>query len=146
MGYHILIGLVYAWILRELWAELNFYYIALAVFGSLVMDVDHLVYALLYGRKDSYAKQVKNFLRHGKIRTLFSFWSKNHKKNTSLWSHNIYVAGALLGVSLFSFLKDMETGVVLFGSMFLHLLFDIFDDLLILGEMNSNWKRFWGKK
>ena len=34
--------------------------------------------------------------------------------------------------------------VILFGAMIIHYIFDIADDLLSLGYINSNWKR-WGR-
>lgn len=150
MGYHVLIGVVYAWVLRELWQEFNAYYIVLAVFGSVIMDADHVLYWFVYGRKDPYARQIKEFLKQGKIRTVITFTSDNHKSNTDLLSHNIYVICFFLFLSGLSFFKDLETGVVLFGSMALHLVFDAIDDVLILGEMNKNWKnprwKWWGKR
>ncbi len=51
----------------------------------------------------------------------------------------------LLGLSLLSSRIDWEVGVILFGAMILHYLFDIFDDFVQLGAVNTNWKR-WGRK
>lgn len=46
-----------------------------------------------------------------------------------------------MALSAVSFHFDSKTGVVIFGSIVLHLLFDIFDDLWVLGHLNQNWKR-----
>ncbi len=141
MLYHVCIGLVYAWVLREWWQELSFRLVTLSVVGSVLPDVDHMVYFFGYGRNDFYAKEVKVLLKRKKIRTLFSFLTDNHKENTSLKMHNIGVVILFFIVSLLSFIISFETGVILFGAMCLHLMFDMFDDFLILGSLNPNWKR-----
>ncbi len=146
MLYHVFIGLAYAWVLRELWGVFNPRFVALAVVGSILPDVDHVVYIFFYGRNDTYAKRAKEFFRHFKVRSLISFFDRNHKNNTALRSHNIATVGGLLAVSLLSFFIEFETGVILFGAMCLHLLFDMIDDLLILGELNSNWNRHRGRR
>lgn len=105
---HVLIGLVYAWVLRELWGGLSGRLLFLAIFGSLLPDGDHLLYFFFYGRNDEYSKDVKQFLKRGKIRTLISLWSNNHKGLTDLWSHNVYVVGFLLMLSTLSFFIDLE--------------------------------------
>lgn len=144
MFYHVLIGLVYAWVLREIWGVFSFRFVALSVWGSLVMDLDHVAYFYLYGRDKTYSERVLSFIRKNQFTNGFRFMKDNHKSHTGLWSHNIYITLALLGLGAFSFLKDMETGTVIFGSMALHLLFDILDDFLVLGSLNPNWKR-WGR-
>lgn len=145
MGYHVLIGLVWAWFLRELWGAFNPKWIWTAVIGSILPDIDHLNYFVGYGKHDSYTKQVLAFLRERKWRSLAYFIATGHKYNTNLSYHNIYVVLILLGFSLLSSRVDWEVGVVLFGAMILHYLFDIFDDFVQLGALNVNWKR-WGRK
>lgn len=141
---HVLIGLVYAWFLREIWGEFNLRQILWSVFGSLLPDVDHFIYIFFYGRRDVYSLQVKQFLREGNLATLFSFLSRGHKENTNLWSHNVYIISFLLTAVFFSSRLDWQVGTILFGAMVLHFVFDIVDDLLILHSLNPNWKR-WGR-
>lgn len=141
---HLLIGLVYAWFLREIWSEFSLRQILWSVFGSLLPDVDHLIFFFFYGRKDPYSIEVKRFLRQGNLSRLFSFIAVGHKRNTSLWSHNVYIISFLLFCVFLSSLIDWKLGIILFGSMILHFIFDIVDDLLILGAPNPNWKR-WGR-
>lgn len=141
---HVLIGVAYAWILREIWGQFKPDQLYLAIFGSLLPDLDHLVFFFFYGRKDPYSIQVKRFLRQGSISNLVSYMATGHKENTNLWSHNIYIIGFLFLGAAFSYLQDWKVGVVLLGSMFLHFVFDVLDDLVVLGSVNSNWKR-WGR-
>ncbi len=141
---HVLIGLVYAWYLREIWGEFSVRQIYWSVFGSLLPDVDHLIFFFFYGRSDPYSLQVKKFLHEGNFGRLISFVSLSHKKNTNLWSHNVYIVTVLFLGALFSFQFDWKVGIILFGSMFLHFVFDIVDDILLLGGLNPNWKR-WGR-
>ncbi|HCM37152.1 MAG: hypothetical protein UV61_C0013G0014 [Candidatus Gottesmanbacteria bacterium GW2011_GWB1_43_11] len=138
---HLLIGLVYAWILRELWQQLSTWYITLSALASILPDLDHGLYFAAYGRKEWYALEVRKLLKQGQIRTLVYFMKTNHKYNTGLATHNIYFLGAFLVFALLSFTHDSKTGVVIFGAIVLHLLFDAIDDVWVLGRLNENWKR-----
>lgn len=138
---HILIGLVYAWILREWWQEFSFRYIYLAAVGSVVPDIDHFLYFFVYGRREWYAVEVKRLLKQGQVRTLAFFLANNHKYNTGLATHNVYFLGFFILLSLLSFQHDWKTGVVFFGVFVLHLLFDVVDDIWVLGHVNESWKR-----
>lgn len=143
---HLLIGLVFSWVLREIWQELSGWYIFLSIMASILPDADHFVYFFTYGKKDWYAREVRKLLRQGQIRTLAFFLKDNHKFNTGLATHNIYYIAGFFVLSLVSFLHDSKTGVVIFGAIVLHLLFDVVDDLLVLGHINENWKRLRRKK
>ena len=144
MFYHVLLGLVWAWFLRERWNQFNTRWIWLSVFGSLLPDADHMLYFWSYGRKDPYTKQVKNFFAKRQWRNLTIFMETGHKHNTNLSYHNYYVVASLLVMSLLSSRLSWEIGVILFGAMVIHYLFDVVDDVIILGHINPNWKR-WGK-
>jgi len=138
---HILWGLVWAWILREVWNEFNIKWIILSIVGSWVPDLDHLLYWFVYGRHDDYSRKVKAIIKKGQIRTLIIFFEKNHKSNTNLMMHNIYFLGLLIIITFFAYFFDRRSSLVLFGAMVTHYLYDLVDDLLILGHLNSNWKR-----
>lgn len=142
--YHVLLGLVWAWFLRERWSEFNSRWIWLSIFGSLLPDADHLVYFWGYGKQDQYARQIRQFLKNRQWRMVTVFMETGHKYNTDLASHNVYFMAILLVGSLFSSLYEWRVGVILFGAMLVHYIFDIGDDLLQLGHINPNWKR-WGR-
>lgn len=139
--YHVVLGLLWAWVLREVWQELNFRWILTAVFGSLLPDADHVVYWITYGKRDPYTKMVFSFVKQHEWRILVKFIEKGHKYQTNLVFHNYYMILALFGVSTVSFVYDWRVGVVLFGAMVIHYVFDIVDDLVTLGHTNPNWKR-----
>lgn len=141
---HVLLGLVWAWFLREVWNELNPRWIAIAVTGSLLPDVEHFVYFLGHGKQDPYTKQIFSFLRTKQWRALTLLITKGHKHNTNLRYHNYYFMAFLFALSILSLFIDWNAGVVLFGAMLTHYCFDIIDDIVILGHVNPNWKR-WGK-
>lgn len=143
MMYHALLGLVWAWFLREMWGELSWYYLFLAVFGSFLPDIEHLVYFFVSGRKDEYSKQVKAFFKAKEWRILTSFIEQGHKYNTNLSYHNVYFVGFLLILMIVCFLFDWGAWIVILGAMVIHYLFDIADDYRTLGYLNDNWKR-WG--
>lgn len=138
---HLLLGLLYAWFLREVWQELSAWYIFLAALASVLPDVDHFIYFFTYGRREWYAIEVRKLMRQGQIRTMLYFMKHNHKYNTGLATHNLYFLGLFFLLSFISFQFDSKTGVVIFGAIVLHLLFDLIDDLWILGHLNENWKR-----
>ncbi len=142
--YHILLGLVWAWFLRERWGEFNARWIWLAVLGSLLPDADHLLYFFTYGRHDEYSRQIKEFFKNREWRIAWTLIEKGHKYQTNLASHNIYFMLILLVTGLTSSFFEWRSGVVLSGAMVLHYMFDIFDDVLTLGYINPNWKR-WGR-
>lgn len=141
---HVMVGLLWAWFLRELWGQFNPTWIWTAVIGSVLPDIEHFNYWLGYGRHDSYTRQVFSHFKKREWRKLFYFVATGHKTNTSLSYHNVYVVAILIMLSAVAFLVDWHLGVVLFGAMVSHYLFDIADDLLQLGEMNPNWRR-WGR-
>ncbi|MFH0750122.1 MAG: metal-dependent hydrolase [Candidatus Gottesmanbacteria bacterium] len=143
MVYHVLLGLVWASFLREAWGEFSWYRLFLALFGSLIPDIEHLIYFFANGRGDEYSKQVKEFLRAKEWRVLTSFVEQGHKYNTNLSYHNVYFVAFLLILMIVCFMANWEAWIVVLGAMVIHYLFDIFDDYRILGYLNSNWKR-WG--
>ncbi len=144
MLYHVLIGLVWAWFLRERWQSFNPRWIWTAIIGSMIPDIDHFNYFFGYGRHDSYTKTMVSYFKKRQWRMLAYFLATGHKFNTNLSYHNIYVVGLLFLFSIAASFVDWRMGVVLFGAMILHYLFDIVDDIMQLGAVNPNWRR-WGR-
>lgn len=143
--YHVLLGMMWSWFLREYWHEFNMRWIWLSIFGSLLPDIDHFFYFFLYGKRAPYASEVKHLLRTKQWRSLTIFMERGHKNNTALYSHNYYFMIILLCLSLLSSFIEWRVGVILFGAMVIHYIFDIGDDLMTLGHINPNWKR-WGRQ
>jgi len=141
---HILLGLVWAWYLREVWQQFNPRWIWTAVFGSLLPDVEHIIYFIVNHSKDEYAKLVVISLRQRQWRFLTMYVEKGHKNNTNLRFHNFYILSFLFILTTFALFIDKNAWVVLFGAMITHYLYDIFDDYLTLGYLNTNWRR-WGR-
>jgi hypothetical protein len=140
--YHILLGLMWAWFLREIWQQFSVRWITVSIVGSLIPDLDHFFYFYIYGRKDMYSQQVKLFFKSREWRILWHFLETGHKYQTELATHNFYFMTVLLLLSLLSFSYDWKVGVILFGAMLIHYLFDMFDDVVTLGYLNVNWKRW----
>lgn len=142
--YHILIGVVWAWILREVWHSFQPRWIALSIIASELPDADHFVYFFTYGKKDPYSKLVKSLFANRQWRLLWYTIDKGHKYNTNLATHNYFTIMFLTGLSVLAYFFEWQSAVVFLGAMVLHYIFDIVDDLLILGSINPNWKR-WGR-
>jgi len=143
MFYHVLLGLVWAWILREIWGQFNPKWFLTSVFGSLLPDIDHVNYLFGYGKKDNYTRTIFEMLKKRQWRMLALFIATGHKYNTNLSYHNYYFMGILGALAAVASYFDWQAGFILFGAMVGHYLFDVFDDLVILGEINPNWRR-WG--
>lgn len=144
MSYHVTVGLLWAWFLRERWGEFNPVWVASAAIGSLLPDLDHLFFFFGYGRKSAYTNTVALFWKKHEWRNLVTFLSTNHKYNTSLSYHNLYTVLILTIISLSASHYDWQAGVVLFGAMVSHYVVDVADDVVQLGGINPNWKR-WGR-
>jgi hypothetical protein len=143
---HVLLALLWAWVLRELWNEFNIRWVLTAAVGALLPDVDHLLYVFSNRNHDPYAKMIITFLKLREWRILTQFIETTHKYNTNLSFHNIYVVILLFGFCSLSYVYDWRTGTVLFGAMVTHYVYDIVDDIWVLGYINSNWKRFGRSK
>jgi hypothetical protein len=142
--YHALLGVAWAWFLREQWHEFSFRWLSISIFGSLLPDVEHLYYFFTYGKADEYSRQIVLSLKRRQWRFLATFIETGHKYNTDLAFHNIYVITALLLAALTGLFFGLRFWVILFGAMIIHYLFDIMDDIITLGHVNPNWKR-WGR-
>ncbi len=143
-AYHLLIGVTWAWVLREVWHEFQPRWIMLSLIASELPDVDHVAYFLTYGKHDPYSKLVKSLFANRQWRLLWYTLDKGHKQNTNLATHNYFTILALFGLSLVAYTFEWQSSVIFLGAMVLHYLFDIVDDLLMLGRINDNWKR-WGR-
>jgi len=141
--YHALLGVAWAWLLREIWGEFNIRWLFLSIFGSLLPDVEHLFYWVNWGKKDPYVRQIKSFFKSRNWRLLTIHIEKGHKDLTDLSYHNIYIVLFLFILAFIFFIVDWNSLVVVFGAMVIHYLFDIADDFVTLGYLNPNWKR-WG--
>lgn len=144
MAYHVMLGLLWVWFLRERWGTLRISWIFLGAIGSIIPDIDHLVYYCTYGRKDKYVTHIFGYFYKKQWRNLFQFIAINHKHNTSLTYHNVYVAAVfVLGAVVASFL-NWRIGVVVCGAIVSHFVFDMVEDVVELGRLNPNWTR-WGR-
>lgn len=139
--YHVVLGIFWIFILQRYWIIGDFKLLWVSVIASLLPDADHILYLLTYGRKEQYAVSLKVFIRDRQWRNLWLFMEKGHKKNTALATHNYLFTSLCLGATILSIIEKWETTTVLFGSMFFHYLFDIADDVMVLGKINDNWKR-----
>jgi hypothetical protein len=144
MAYHVMLGLMWVWVLREWWGVFNPVWVVVGAVGSVLPDIDHIHYFLTYGRKDSYTKEIFSLLKHRHWRRLFQFIATGHKHNTSLTFHNVYVAAIFFVGTGLATVLNWQAGVVLFGAIVSHYLLDMADDIVQLGEMNPNWIR-WGR-
>lgn len=141
--YHALFGVAWAWFLRELWGEFSFKWLVLSVWASLLPDIEHLVYWIDWGKQDPYVRKIKSFLKNRQWRLLTVHIEKGHKDLTELSYHNFYVVIGLFVLTCVFFIFDLNALVVVGGAMVIHYVFDIVDDFVTLGYLNTNWKR-WG--
>lgn len=141
--YHLLLGALWAWFLREMWGQFNVRWIFLSLFASLLPDAEHFLYFFTYGRKDEYTRKIASHIRSREWRMLTTFVEEGHKFQTELKYHNIYVIALLAVLVGLAWVFSWEGAVIIAGAMILHYLFDIADDFVTLGYLNENWRR-WG--
>jgi hypothetical protein len=132
MFIHILLGIVIG-----VWLELTAVQIVTLGMLAMLPDLEHIVFFLTYGKKTKYAKKEKYYLLKGDIKGLVNFCKKNHKFNTSLYFHNAIVPILLIWGSI-NFIDNHWVSAIL-ATLASHYIFDIVEDLLILGKINSNW-------
>ena len=141
MFYHLLLGAFWMWVVQELTGIYSVPLLFVSLFGSVFPDFEHLLFFLTYGKKDAYTTWIKSYVKHGDWRVLIRFIEKGHKYNTKLRFHNIYTIFFLILASIGLFKLQVFSGFMFTGSMMIHYLFDILDDLASLGKVNKNWYR-----
>jgi hypothetical protein len=139
--FHILYGLMWAWFLREIRHEFNTRWIVAAVTGSVIPDLDHMLYFTTYGKRDPYTRSIVKFLKTHQWRVLIRYIETGHKNQVSLTFHNFYSTAVVLGLTILSFVMGWHFWTFLFGAMVTHYVFDVVDDWLQLGRLNPNWRR-----
>ncbi len=110
-----------------------------ASLGAILPDLDHFVFFYLYGRQTDYARLARKYISNGQLKKFIKFAKTNHKKNFSVYSHNIFTIIALLLISLS--LKSTEhfyITVFLLSCAF-HYTLDIVEDIFYFGKINPNW-------
>jgi hypothetical protein len=141
---HVLLGLIWAWFLREVWREFTIKWIVMAVAGSIAPDLDHLLYFTTYGRQDPYTQAIITLIKKRQWRILVSFIEQGHKHNVNLMFHNFYILSAMIGLTVVSYTHDWRIGAVFLGGAVTHYIFDVAEDWVLLGRLNPNWIR-WGR-
>ncbi len=141
MTIHVLLGIICGLLVERLYpSEEAKKLVLIGVLGNIFPDGDHLLYWFYYGRKTEYSKMVKQLLRKFKLRGVWRFCTNNHKELTSLYSHNL--AAPLLTFVPFLYFQNNDTHIYLqifLLSWTVHYIYDILEDLLMLGHLNPNW-------
>lgn len=107
--------------------------------GSLIPDIDHVLFMYFYGRSTEYAKIQKKYLKNFQIRKFINFSKNNHKKNKSVYTHNIITILVILFITITAKNSDHVYLAVFLISCIFHYILDIFEDFLYFGSLNSNW-------
>lgn len=109
-----------------------------AILGGFLPDADHLLFIFIYGRKTEYARGVRHNLSDS-LSSAIEYVRQNHKKNNFILSHNLLVVFISLGLFLFSLSQNQAMASVFWLAFTNHFIFDIIEDFLALGRLNSNW-------
>ncbi len=120
--------------------SLIFFFLGL-FFGSLFLDIDHLLYALFQAPYEFTSQRIKRFFDNKQFKEGIVFLFETQKERTRLVFHSVLFQVILLVVCFFiltSSLSLFGKGMVL--GMMLHLLIDQAEEFLRDGEI-KNW--FW---
>ena len=138
---HILIGMICAYFTFRLFPDASPHLLIWnGILGSLLPDVDHLFFFLIYGRHTDYARSVRSLFKNRHFRHLWNFVKINHKSNTGIYSHNfLSLVIVFFAFWYFEAVRDRPSLTVFFLSWGAHYLFDIFEDFLFFKSLNPNW-------
>jgi hypothetical protein len=109
-----------------------------AIIGGFVPDSDHLFFIFIYGRHTQYARGVRHSLSIGLDKAI-EYVRQNHKKNNFILSHNLLTVFVSFAFFVYSLSHDYALASVFWLSFTNHFIFDIIEDFLALGRLNSNW-------
>lgn len=136
---HLCFGIGWFLFLKYFYPELPMRYFYVALFASLLPDVEHIYYLLVKQPSSHYTKQIIKLMKNGSIVELFRFVEKKHKHETFLPFHHIITPIlALIGCAIAIHVDRMGTAVF-FGAFTLHYIFDIVEDIVVLRRLNPNW-------
>jgi hypothetical protein len=144
--YHILLGVAWMWIIRDQLSVYSPQLLLLSITGSVFPDVEHLVFFLFSGKRDPYSVQIKKYVWHRDWRVLATFIERGHKYNTRLSYHNIYTIVLCVVIGFIFLVFRGYPYFVFTGAMVIHYVFDMMDDIALLGYTNSNWFRWGGAR
>jgi hypothetical protein len=113
--------------------------ILIALLSSILPDIDHLFYIFIYGRKHDYSKKIHLHLRERHLSQAIDFCRVNHKSNHAIKSHNLITPLLAFITFYFSATSGHPLWAVFFLAICSHFVFDILEDLLVLGRLNPNW-------
>lgn len=139
---HLLLG--YCWyVVASQWVgQRSGWYLFLALLGSELPDIEHILYFYIFGKQDTYSKIVRDFFKKRQLGDLAKYVKNNHKHGLELRFHSAYWAVIIIAMAYAALWTDSRSLFVLLGAVAVHYVFDMVDDLLFLGRLNANWKRF----
>jgi hypothetical protein len=138
MFIHVFLGfVVYVIFLNKVMDPISL--MVVCVIGSVIADLDHIIYYFTYGRNSDYSKIAKGFLCSFQFKAWAKFCKENHKSITSLYSHNILVPITFLILTPIFFSNGYILCAAFCLSFSFHFIFDLLDDLLFFGRLNPNW-------
>lgn len=136
---HLLIGVGWFFLLEYFYPGLPTQYFYLALFASLLPDLEHIYFLLVKKPTSRYTKEIMHLIQQGKMVELFRFVEKKHKYETFLPFHHIITPlVALIGCGIAIHIDRFGTAVF-WGAFTLHYVFDIVEDVVLLGKLNPNW-------
>ena len=77
--FHVFLGLMWVWYLQMAWTEITGFLIGIAIIGSLLPDIDHLIYFFTYGKNDPYTRTIFSFIKKKEWKVLISFIENGNK-------------------------------------------------------------------
>lgn len=141
--YHLTIGLAFFIIFSYITKDHSLKYFVLIIIGSYVLDIDHLAHHYLYRRKHHTAITFRKTRQKKGLAKALVATGHYHKERDRLLLHNLYFLGILIIFFFFVIILRSMTMTALVGAMLAHMVFDILDDIAVLGHLD-NW--VWKKK
>ena len=143
---HLVLGIL-AGLLGHYALSANLYLsLIVGVIAAFLPDIDHIFFLFFYGRKTKYATEARALLLKEGVYSYIAYCKKNHKNNTGIISHNVATLVITLCLSFYFWQFQYGLWSVFFISFSFHFIFDMAEDLLFMGKLNSNWWLKFGSK
>ena len=137
---HFFFGLISFFIVLAYFPHSSWFWLLLvALIGSIFPDIDHLFYLFGYGRHHAYSLPFHQYLKNRDISAAIEYCRQNHKFNHYILSHNLLTPVFLYLIFLYFLQSGHSLMAVFFLAMVSHFVFDVAEDFLVLGRLNSNW-------
>lgn len=140
---HLLFGLLFYFVFVQITHDYSLQYFFWILIGSYLIDLDHIAHHYVYCREHYTAIQFRRTKKEKGLVKAIHESGLSHKDRDRLLFHNMYFFCVMALVFFVSAVLQLLILTAATGAIVMHMLFDIIDDLAVLGHLD-HW--VWKKK